>query len=204
MATKYSLSDVREQLVEDLKGAYPTKWEDFEAANILGEDVFGSPKPHPNAVLSLFLEQNVKFALPFAAYRAGLGGPSALVNDGPGTIIPSLTLVSVTHGIGEMRGMMILAAYSVVYMGGLEVCVEMECTLSVDTNHIESRMEALEKVFHVIAGRSEGDMLSSLSLGTLVCVDCATLLEKAHLDYRKELVWAALPSLLSWEGWEGV
>jgi len=80
MTAKYGFSDIRKALVEDIKGAYPTKWEDFEAARILGEDVFGSPKPHPNAVLNLFLQQDVKFALPFAAYRAGLGGLSALVS----------------------------------------------------------------------------------------------------------------------------
>jgi len=72
MTTKYGLSAVREGLVEDLKAAYPTKWEDFETAKDLGEDAFGSPKPHPNAILNLFLEQRIEFALPFAAYRAGL------------------------------------------------------------------------------------------------------------------------------------
>ena len=68
MTIKYGFSNIREALVEDLKGVYPTKWEDFEPANVLGENVFGSPKPHPNAVLNLFLEQRIKFALPFAAY----------------------------------------------------------------------------------------------------------------------------------------
>ena len=68
MTTKYDFSDVREQLVGGFSGAYPTKWEVFEAAGILGEDVFGSPTPHPNAVLNLFLEQSIKSVSPFAAY----------------------------------------------------------------------------------------------------------------------------------------
>ena len=54
MTTKYGFSRVRDQLVQDLKGAYPTKWEAYQAAEVLGEDVFGSPKPHPNAVLNLW------------------------------------------------------------------------------------------------------------------------------------------------------
>jgi len=74
MTTKYGFSDVREGLVEDLKRAYPTKREDPRTEKVLGEDIFGSPKPHPNAVLNLFLEQNIKFALPLATYRAALGG----------------------------------------------------------------------------------------------------------------------------------
>ena len=53
MTAKYGFSGIREALVQDLKGAYPTKWEDFETAKVLGEDVFGSPRPHPNAVLKV-------------------------------------------------------------------------------------------------------------------------------------------------------
>ena len=56
MTTKYGFIDVREQLIEDLRSAYPTEWEDFKAAKVLGEDVFGLPRPHPNAVLNLFLD----------------------------------------------------------------------------------------------------------------------------------------------------
>ena len=101
MTTKYGFSDVREGLVEDFKGAYPTKWEDFKKAEVLGEDVFGSPKPHPNAVLNLFLEQGIKFALPFSAYRAGLGGPSSLTSDGPGMVLPRLILTSIIEGMAS-------------------------------------------------------------------------------------------------------
>ena len=116
MAAKYGFSDVREALVEDLKDAYPTKWEDFEAARVLGEDVFGSPKPHPNAVLNLFLEQKIKFALPFAAYRATLGGLQALISDTPDTVLPRLPLASIIHGMGAMKRVTMLAAHSLVYI----------------------------------------------------------------------------------------
>jgi hypothetical protein len=88
MTTKYGFSDVRDQLIKDVKGAYPTRWEAYQVAEILGEDVFGSPKPHPKAVLNLFGEQKVRFALPFAGYRASLGDFSTLMNDKPGTILP--------------------------------------------------------------------------------------------------------------------
>ena len=74
LATKYGFSDVRDGLVGDLKSSYPAKWEDFRATEVLGEDIFGSHKPHPNAILNLFLEQKITFGLPFAAYRAGRAG----------------------------------------------------------------------------------------------------------------------------------
>ena len=204
MAAKYGFSDVREALVEDLKGAYPTKWEDFEAARILGEDVFGSPKPHPNTALNLFLEQSIKFALPFAAYRAGLGGPSSLASDKPGTVLPRFIIASIIHRMGVARRVITHAAYGIVFLGDLGVCPARSCILNVGVNHIEGRREALKKIFDVMFGESEGDMLSPRPLGTLTCANCARRLEKTHLDCRKELVWAVLPNLLGWGGWEGV
>jgi len=203
MATKYGFSDVREALVEDLRGAYPTKWEDFKAAKVLGEDVFGSPKPHPNAVLNLFLEQNIKFALPFAAYRASLGGFRALVSDRPGTLLPRLTLASIIHGMGLTRRSMTHVAYGIVH-SRFGVCPDGLCALGVGAGPTEGRREALKKVSDVMIGGSEGDMLSRPSLGTFVCVSCAEWLEKAYVACRKDFVWAALPSLLGWGGWEGV
>ena len=119
MATKYGFSDVREHLIEDLKRAYPTRWEDFENAKVLGEDIFGSPKPHPNAVLNLFLEQSIKFALPFAAYRASLGGFLSLVSNKPGTVLPRPTLTSIIYGTAKIRRTMALAAHNICteYLG---------------------------------------------------------------------------------------
>jgi len=206
MTTKYGFHDVREHLVNDIKDAYPTKWEGFEAAGVLGEDVFGSPKPHPNSVLNLFLEQGIEFALPFAAYRAGLGGPSAsaLANNKPGTALPPTVLVSITHGMGVMRRMAVLAAHRIAYTGDLGVCPKRACILDASTNRIEQRMKALNDIFDVMVGRSEGDMLSPLSFGTLVCVNCTRRLEKVHLYFRKEFVWAELPNLLGRGSWEAV
>ena len=201
MATKYGFSDVREQLVEDLKGAYPTKWEDFQTAKVLGEEVFGSPKPHPNAVFNLFLEQNVKFALPFAAYRTSIGGFSALASYEPGAVLPRLTLASIIHGRGEIRRTMTLAAHSVVYTGNLGACAENVCILNVGIGSTERRTEAQKKILDAMLGMIQVNMLSPLSLGTLVCVNCAKRAEKAHLGCRKQLVWARLPSLLGWDSW---
>ena len=204
MTTKYGFADIREGLVEDLKVAYPTKWEDFTAARVLGGDVFGSPKPYPNAVLILCLEQNIKFALPFAAYRACLGGFLGLVSDKPCTALPRLTLASIIHGMGAINRTTALAAHVIVYQRDLGVCPNRSCVLNVGIEPIGRRMDALRRIFNVVFAGIERDMLSPLSLGTLVCVNCANRLEKAYLHCRKEFVWTALPSLLGWGGWEGV
>ena len=204
MTAKYGFSNIREALIEDLKAAYPTKWEDFEAARILGEDLFGSPKPHPNTVLNLFLEQKIKFALPFAAYRASLGGFPALVCDKPGMVIPRLALASIIHGMGKMYRKNVISAYSIPHSGIPEVCPEESCVLHARVSSTEERRDALNKLFTCLLGRSDGDMLSPLSLGTLACTNCAKRLEGYHVGLRKKFIWVELPSLLGWERWEGV
>ena len=206
MTTKYGFPNVREALVEDLKGAYPTKWEDFQAARVLGEDIFGSPKPHPNAVLNLFLKQNIKFALPFAAYRACLGGFPALVSDGSGTALPRLTLAFIIRGMGAMNRLTMLTACGIAYMRDLGVCADRSCVLSTGIDSTEARRGVLKEIFNVMVKQSERDMLVSPSLGAnvRVCMNCASHMEGLHLIHRKGLVWAALPSLLGWESWEGV
>ena len=198
MTTKYGFPDIRKALAEDIKAAYPNNWEDFEIATVLGEDVFGSPKPHPNAVLNPFLEQRMKFALPFAAYRAGLGGPSALASEEPGAVLPRLTLASIIHGIGGMRRAMTYTAQTVAYTWDMGGCSEGVCVLN------DGLMEALKKISDVLSDSSEGDVLSSLRYEDLFCVDCAKRLRNSHRGCRKNLFWTRLPSLLGWESWEGV
>ena len=204
MTTKYGFSNAQEALVEDLKGAYPTKWEEFEMTKVLGEDVFGLPKPHPSAVLYLFLEQSIKFALPLAAYRAGLGGPSALASEKPYMVFPRLTLAAIIHEMGEMRRVMAYAAQTIAYTWDLLVCPKRVCALYIGTGPAERRVEVLKKISVVIAKKSEGDMLSSLLFGNLLCVGCAERLTNGHRACCKEFVWARLPCLLGWENWEGV
>ena len=196
MATKYGLSDVRDGLVGDLKSAYPTKWEDFRATKVLGEDVFGSPKPHPNAVLNLFLEQNITSGLPFAAYRAGRAGFSSLVIEERGTALPRLALASTIYGMEKMRRTMVQLSHSIVYNGNLRVCPRESCILNVGIDPIERRMEALKKVVDDIIDESKGDLLAPLSFGNLICANCAKQVEASHLHCREKFVWRSLPSLL--------
>ena len=201
MTTKYGFSDVREQLVDGIKGAYPTEWEDTGTGIVLGEDVFGSPQPHPNAVLNLFTEQRVKFALPFAAYRAALGGFSSLISDKPGTVLPRLTLASTIYGVGVIRGRLAQLAYSIVCDTSPVVCPQRACALNVGISPLERRMEALKKVFVIMVNNSKDDVLCPLSFGEVVCVNCAERLENIHLRCRERNIWVALPSLLGgrWE-----
>ena len=205
MATKYGFSDVREQLVHSLEGAYPTKWEAYQTADVLGEDVFGSPGPHPNAVLNLFLEQNVGFAIPVAAYRAALRGLSSLISDEPGTVLPRPILASITRGMEAMRGRVFLSAYSIVWSAGQGDCRDSGCAMSGGAHHPKQRREGLNKIYHAIIEKGgKGDVLSPLSLGDIVCVSCAKAPEQTYRLWCAT-IWETLPCIFGLgKSWEGV
>jgi len=183
MTTKYGFSNVRAQLVKDLEGAYPTKWEDFKSAKVLGEDVFGSPKPHPNAVLNLFETQKLKFATPFAAYRASIGGFVGLVSNEPGTVLPRRTLATTIYGMHLLQSAATHAARMIAYGGDLWVCPDKTCVLSVDTSPIQPRMEAMGKIYEAIIGKREGGVLSLPCFEPLLCTKCGKRVAATHATY---------------------
>jgi hypothetical protein len=197
MTSKYGFSDIRDQLIKDVKGAYPTKWQEYQAADVLGEDVFGSPKPHPNAVLSLFSEQNVRFALPFAAYRASIDGFSALMSDEPGTVLPRPILATTACGMHLVGVLMGQATGIIAYEGNLAVCADTACVLSVGLDPIEQRMEALKKLRDAIfLAKRDGGELTLPSLGHLVCLECAKVIQALHVVCGSTC-WEQLPRMFS-------
>ena len=193
MTTKYGFSDIRDQLIKDLKGAYPTRWEDFQTAKILGEDIFGLPKPHPNAVLNLFETQDVRFAIPFAAYRASIGGSPALMSDTPGTALPRHTLATTIHGMHVIRSLASTAARAIAYRGSLPVCPDKICVLNVGIHPIEKRMEVLEEIYGSIVDEREGGVLTPPSLEHLICSKCTKNIEVLHAPWRS-FFWEKLTS----------
>ena len=185
MTTKYGFSNVRDQLVKDIEDAYPTKWEAFQSAGVLGEDIFGSPKPHPNAVLNLLKEQGLKFAIPFAAYRASIGGFSALMSDKLGTVLPRHTLATTIHGMHVLRSTASHSARVVAYGGELWVCPDKGCVLNVGMDPVKTKMEAMGKIYRAMMEKREGGELSAPSLGNLLCAKCSKSVEGAHA------IWAS-------------
>ena len=196
MTSKYGYFGVRYQLVKDLGGAYPTRWEGYQTAEVVGEDVFGSPKPHPNAILKLFSKQNIRFAVPFAAYRASSDGFSALMSDKPGAVLPHRTLATTIHGMHLVRALMGQAARAIVYEGNLGVCVDRKCVLSVGIEPFERRAEALKKLHAAFLVMRDGGELGPPSLGHLACPRCTEDTQASHATWGS-MCWERLPSLFS-------
>ena len=201
MATKYGFSEVREQLIHGLEAAYPTKLEAYQTANVLGEDVFGSPKPHPNAVLNLFLEQNVRSALPLAAYRAALCGFPSLLNNGPGATLPRLPLASAVYGMDMIRSEVSRLAHSIVCNMSVKEC-RGRCAVNGGDNSPSKKMKELNKIYDAMIKEGKGDVLSSLSLGDIVCENCTGGPQQAY-RLLCEMIWEKLPRIFgvgnSWE-----
>ena len=154
MTMEYGFSHVRDQLLKDIKSAYPTKWEACQAADVLGEDVFGSPKPHPNAVLNLLVAHNVNFAIPFAAYCASLSGFPTLMNDKPCTVLPRHILASTIQDRGEILRVMAQATHAIAHKEKLSsVCPGKSCVLNVGIKPMERRMEAVTKLYDALVVR---------------------------------------------------
>ena len=192
MTAKYGFSDVSDQLIKDLEGAYPTEWERYQTAEVLGEDVFGSPKPHPNTVLNLFMAQGVRSALCFAAYRASLGGFFALVSDEPGTVLPRLTLASTIYSTEIIQRLMTCAADTFAYEKKLLfVCPNRACVLNVGTDPMERRMEAVKKLHKAMIGKRDTGVLRAPSFGDLACARCTKGMEEFHTVWRM-LCWETL------------
>ena len=201
MTTKYGFSDAREQLIDGIKAAYPTEREGPGTVKVLGEDIFGSPKPHPNAVLNLFLEQNVKFASPFTGYRATLGGPSSLTSTEPGTVLPPLTLASTIYGMEVVRGGVARLAHLIVCDMSMEECHNGACAANVGIPP-KQRMEELNKVYDAMVNEGNGDVLYSLSLGKMVCVGCGEIAKQAYHNWHR-VIWKKLPHIFGiGESWD--
>ena len=202
MTTKYGFSDIRGQLIKDIEDAYPTRWEDFETAKVLGEDVFGSPKPHPNAVLNLFEAQNVRFAIPFAAYRASIGGFSALMSDKPGTVLPRRILATAIHGMHVIRYLASNSARVIAYERSLPVCPDRICVLNVGIDPIEKRMGVLGKIYGSMVDGREGGALTPPSLGHLLCSKCANDIEAVHAVWRSFCWKNLMPAFAVSDSWD--
>ena len=193
MTTKYGFSDVREQLIDGIKGAYPTKLEGFGTGMALGEDIFGLSKPHPNSVLNLLTEQNIKFALPYAAYRAALSGSSSLTSDEPGTVLPHHILASTVYGREVIRDRLAQHAHSAVCNRSLEGCRDTACAVNAGTTPTE-RMEGLKKIYNSMVRECKADAPFTPTLGNIVCVKCAITLETSHQLWCTR-IWEELPRI---------
>jgi hypothetical protein len=204
ITTKYEMSATREQILVDIEGAYPTSFENFESSKVLGETVFGDPKPSPNAVLKLFDSCKVTFALPYAYYRACKGGLLRLTDPTPVASLPPKLLVAAVKGLGHLKAAEWNTAKKVLF--GFEhqpPCKTFSCYSGMGIRTEVTRGQPIfQKLLESVAHPSN-DMatevlekpkieIHSPSSKPVFCNKCLATWNDLHKNARKE-VWESLP-----------
>jgi len=204
------MPNLRAQLLEIIRDAYPENFEGLDPSKTLGENVFGGPKPHPNAVLNLFVQQKVPSALPMAYYMAARRGSDSLMDIRLPTsaTLSGQTLRSAIHGLIALREMELKETYQIVLAmkdaSSRVGCGSMGCTFRPPKGPIGvENVRPYQRTFDRITGIAEGgtrilQVLSASEPGedaeSEICKMCGEKMQAAHAEVRKK-AWAALPKM---------
>ena len=200
------MPSLRTRLLETICGAYPDTFEGLDPSKVLGEDVFDGPKPHPNAVLNLFIQQAVTSALPMAYYMAARRGSDSLMDTRlpPSATLSGQTLRSATRGLMALREMELKETYQIAFtikdpVRGV-TCSSPECFCwrgSISDGRI---IRECQQVFDRVTGSAVGGtrILQVLSASELAvpefCQECVEKMQVGHAEVRRK-AWAALPEV---------
>jgi len=203
ITAKYQMPTVRSQLLEVIRDAYPVTFEGLDPSKALGENVFSRSIPHPNAVLNLFVQQNLTSALPMAYYMAVRRGPDSLLDEclpASARLAPKVLRVAM-KGLIVLREMELKETHNLILGPKGPHRSSSECS-SCDV--VGPRVsEAHQKVIDRItdSSRSGTRLLQVLSLGDICggdyhgfCESCVKEWEYGHAGVRKK-AWTTLPGV---------
>ena len=204
------MPNVRAQLLETIRNAYPESFEGLDPSKALGENVFGGPKPHPNAVLNLFVQQNITSALPMAYYMAARRGLDSLMDDRlpPSATLSGKTWRSAMRGLMALREMELKETHRIVFTlkdaPNRLVCSSAQCPSrsSKGVSDVEI-MGAHQRAFDRITGSTVETTRILQVLGasefaedakSKFCQVCVEKIQVGHAEVRKK-AWAVLPEV---------
>ena len=204
------MPSLRVRLLETICDSYPENFEGLDPSKTLGENVFDAPKPHPNAVLNIFVQQNVTSALPMAYYMAARRGLNSLMD----TRLPSSatlsgqTLVSAMRGLMALREMELKETHRIVFTikdaSNRVGCSSTDCPSRHPKGPLDAGIiGAYQRTFDRITGSADGGtrILQVLSASEFAedteskfCQACVEKMQAAHGEVRKK-AWEALPEV---------
>ena len=206
------MPDLRAQLLETIRDAYPENFEGLDPSKTLGENVFDAPKPHPNAVLNLFVQQKVTSALPMAYYMAVRRGSDSLMDARlpSSATLSSQTLRSAIRGLIALREMELKETHRVVFKtSDLVGCSSTDCPSRHSKGLLDADIiRAHQRIFDRITGSAVGGtrILQVLSASEFAedteskfCQVCAEKMQAAHAEVRRK-AWAVLPEVFCLRG----
>ena len=201
------MPNLRAQVLETLRDAYPENFEGLDPSKTLGENVFSGSKPHPNAVLNLFVQQNVTSALPMAYYMAARRGLDSLmdVRLQSGAVLSGQTLKSAIRGLMVLREMELKEMHRIIFASkGTASCSAGSCPSRGSKGlsgggTIPAHQLAFDRITGSMAGGTR--ILQVLPADDFTgdeepkfCQNCRERMEVAHSDVRKK-AWAELPRM---------
>ena len=193
MSTKYKFQEIRSQIILDLLPAYPTQLSDYKTSSCLGEAIFGSPPPHPNSVLDLFVKCKVSFALSFAYYRTCVAGDPASLNMGAkDTILPTSIIKAALRGQARLKGEQVQLAKKLA----MQDCKAWICLGKLPSSRAP--------VFNWILPEktTRGGILEKEDfMGSGYCPQCLRTFAQGLSDAQKD-TWDNLPSYFGLSSWE--
>jgi len=210
VSAKYEMPNLRTQILETIHEAYPDNFEGLDPSKTLGENVFSGSKPHPNAVLNLFIQQNVTSALPMAYYMAARRGLDSLMDARlqPSATLSGQTLRSAIRGLMALREMELKEVHRVVFApegaATPQDCASTNCPSWSSKGPSYVRLVEAQ---HLVSGRVTGSVAGGACILRVLLFDelagdgeagfcflCAKRMWTAHADVRRK-AWAALPGI---------
>ena len=176
--------------------------------------MFSGQTPHPNEVLSLFVQQSLTSSLPMAYYIAVRGGSDSLMDKGlpASAILPPGILQVAIRGLMELREVELNETHRLIF-GTTEShpCYTSRCPSRDRTGW--GALEVYKKVFgHVVGPSRLGTRVLQVPefyedcrgnqpqcIGTGICKSCVEQWESGHAELRKR-AWAMLPDVFGLKG----
>jgi len=203
ITAKYEMPTVRSQLLEAIRDAYPVTFEGLDPSKALGENVFGGSTPHPNAVLNLFVQQNLTSTLSMAYYMAAQRGMDSLLDEclPASARLPPKVLRVAMKGLFTFREMELKETHHLILgpkgpHGPSSKCSSCDAAGS---RVSEAHQNVIDRITD--SSRSGTRLLQVLSLGDICsgdyhgfCENCVKGWEHGHAEVRKK-AWIALPDV---------
>jgi len=194
---------VKSRILDIVHDAYPATFEGLAPSKRIGERIFSGQTPHPNEVLSLFVQQKVVSALPMAHYMAARFGLDSLMDSrlpASARLAPDI-LRAATKGLLALREMELRETHRLIF--GSEIPRPCPWSGCPSRTTAETSVPAWQKVVDRIAdsAHSGTKILEVLSLdevygggGVGFCDICIEVWEAGHADIRKK-AWGMLPGM---------
>jgi len=213
ITAKYELPTVQSRLLEIVHDAYPEAFEGLIPSKPLGEHIFNGQTPHPNAILNLFVQQNLASALPMAYYMAARRGLDSLIDSHlpQDATLPPDILQSAIRGLMTLREMERDEIHRLIFEPkGSHLCSSPNCPSHTKTG--PATLEIYQKVFdHIVGSPQLGTKVLQIPkfyedcggdlrcVGPGICNSCVERWESEHADLRKK-TWEALPVVFGLKG----